>query len=244
MIANNLLTFDTTYPVTGLQTGNGINVDTGSSALIVGNTVTEYQKTGIRINGTGTCATLINNTVTGVGPTSILAQNGIQISRGATAAVENNTVTNNDYTGAGAASAGILLFEEIATAPVCVQFNTTSSNDLGIALASTVSALVQGNNSSNNNDDGIFVDSTSINNVFIQNTALGNGVYDIEDLSVGLLSALTGNIYLCNTCVNDNKDEICSSTSPFPPPEMMTTAAILATFVPPATVTGPITTPE
>jgi hypothetical protein len=46
-----------------------------------------------------------------VGPTTGIAQNGIQVSRGASAQVLANTVSGNQYTGGGAASsAGVLLY--------------------------------------------------------------------------------------------------------------------------------------
>lgn len=206
-----------TGPITTVQAGRGISVDFASAALIQNNVVTNYQKTGIRINGAGTCANVINNTITGVGPTPLLAQNGIQISRGATANVENNTVTGNNYTGADAVATGILLFQEAAAAPVCAQFNTISSNNAGIALSQTIGSLVQGNNSSTNTQFGILVDETNSDNIFVRNTALNNPTFDIEDDSMGTLSAMTANIYLCNICNSDNRDgEICASVSPIP----------------------------
>lgn len=217
VIENNLITNIRDNPLSGLQQGAGINVDMGS-AQIINNIITSYQKTGIRVNGAESCSAVFNNTVTGVGATSVIAQNGIQISRGATAIVQNNTVTGNIFTGpGGVVSTGILLFQEVATAPVCVEFNNMSNNDAGLALASTTGTLVQGNNSSNNTQLGILVDSDSTNNVFIRNTALGNPTFDIEDDSVGQLSAMTGNFWLCNTCNKDNKGgAICSSVSEFP----------------------------
>jgi hypothetical protein len=239
VIDNNVITDIRDNPLSGLQQGTGINVDTGS-ALIVSNTITNYQKTGIRVNGVGSCSTVFGNTVTGVGPTPIIAQNGIQISRGATAIVRNNTVTGNIFTGPGGdISTGILLFQEVATAPVCIEFNSLSNNDAGLVLATTIGALVQGNNSSNNTQLGIFVQSDSVNNVFIRNTALNNPTFDIEDDSVGLLSAMTGNIYLCNTCETDNKNgAICASMSPFPTTEP-TSESILEAFLPGGVLSDP-----
>ena len=217
VIDNNVITDIRDNPLSGLQQGTGINVDIGS-AQISNNTITSYQKTGIRVNGAGSCSTVFGNEVTGVGATNIIAQNGIQISRGATALVRNNTVTGNIYTGPDdVVSTGILLFQEVATAPVCVEFNRLSNNDAGLFLAETIGSLVQGNFSFNNTQFGIVVDADSIDNVFIRNTALGNPTFDIEDDSVGLRSAMTGNIYLCNICFRDNKNgEICASISPFP----------------------------
>jgi len=231
-------------PITGTQTGNGVNVDTGSAAIIIGNTITNYQKTGIRINGAGTCATVANNIVTGVGPTSVLAQNGIQISRGATASVTSNIITNNNYTLNNASSAGILLFQTVAAAPVCIQFNTGSANNIGLALATSVGVLTQGNDFPNNTLDGIFVQADSINNVFIRNSAFGNGVYGIEDQSIGLFSAMTGNIYLCNMCDSDNRGgAICASVSSIADIPI-NTSVLLDLFLAPIPSTTPLPLPE
>lgn len=120
----------------------------------------------------------------------MIAQNGIKISRGATAVVQGNTVSQNIFTLGGTVSTGILLFQSVATAPVCVQFDATTMNDAGIALSDNIGSLIQGNNSSNNTQLGILVESDAIN------TALNNPTFDIADFSTGLFSAFTGNIYV------------------------------------------------
>src|SRR6266849_4026276 len=50
-------------------------------------------------NGPATTATVTNNTVSGLGPVVFIAQNGIQVSRGAVAAVRGNSISDNFYTG-------------------------------------------------------------------------------------------------------------------------------------------------
>lgn len=229
-IDNNTITFDTTNPVNGVQSGTGINVDTGSMAFILNNIVSQYQKTGIRVNGVGTCATLLYNTVTGIGPTSVIAQNGIQISRGASSFLQSNTISGNFYTVPGTISTGILLFQENAASPTTINFNTSTLNNAGIALATTDGSLIQMNNFSGD-QYGILVELDSINNIFIQNTMLNDTIFSIDDTSVGLSSGMTGNQYLCNTCTGDNKDgALCSSTSPFPVPNPPTLAMIEAAY--------------
>jgi parallel beta helix pectate lyase-like protein len=70
----------------------------GGSGTASDDTVLDYQKDGILANGGGASATITGNTVTGIGPTSVIAQNGIQVSRSATASVTGNSVSGNIYT--------------------------------------------------------------------------------------------------------------------------------------------------
>src|SRR5207245_5184569 len=59
-----------------------------------------YQKGGIVVDNTGSSAVITNNVVTGVGRTEIIAQNGVQVSRGAMVPpsnLQNNTITGNFY---------------------------------------------------------------------------------------------------------------------------------------------------
>ncbi|HEX2922511.1 MAG TPA: right-handed parallel beta-helix repeat-containing protein, partial [Chloroflexota bacterium] len=74
-------------PLNGTQHGVAIYYRAfGSGAAtgkISGNTISNYQKGGIVANGAGTKADIRNNTVTGQGPVSYIAQNGIQVGYGA-----------------------------------------------------------------------------------------------------------------------------------------------------------------
>ena len=45
-------------------------------------------------------------------------------------------------------------------------------------------------------------------------TALNNTNIDMTDFSIGLSSAMTGNVYLCNICNSDNRGgAICTSVT-------------------------------
>jgi hypothetical protein len=55
--------------------------------------------------------TVQSNTVTGLGPVNFIAQNGIQVSFGATGLVKSNTVSGNSYTPAGTTACGLLFFD-------------------------------------------------------------------------------------------------------------------------------------
>ena len=91
-------------PFDGTQHGIGIYFTNGGTGMIDGNTVSAYQKGGIVVNGVNTVgaattATVTNNMVSGLGPVVFIAQNGIQVSRGAVAEVRGNTISGNFYTG-------------------------------------------------------------------------------------------------------------------------------------------------
>jgi len=102
---------------TGCQNGLGVLVnDVGASSssnvTIDHVTVTRYNKNGITLRG-NVLATVTNNTVTGAGPlgSGFAAQNGIQISFGASGFVSGNSVSGNDYTPSSTVACGLLLFE-------------------------------------------------------------------------------------------------------------------------------------
>jgi hypothetical protein len=91
----------------GVQTGIGIYYDENSNGAIDNNIVNNYQKGGIVAKGAGVSVSITNNTVTGAGPIKFIAQNGIQVSSGATAtSFSGNTVSGNIYTQNGSAAPG------------------------------------------------------------------------------------------------------------------------------------------
>jgi hypothetical protein len=139
------------YPLNGCQ--GGVGVEAGFSptrqvghVTMAGDTVQSYQKNGITVDGPGSTGTISDVTVSGAGPTSAIAQNGIQISLGATGSVTGSTITGNNYTGTGLAySTGILVFG--GGGSVCgignnsplvrhASFtgNSLINNDVGVAL--------------------------------------------------------------------------------------------------------------
>ncbi len=112
-------------------------------ATITKTTVTGYQKNGITVDGPGSKSNITKSTIEGAGRnttlSNIIAQNGIQISRGATGMVESNYVADNSYTGTapGASSGGILVFGgcgDPLSIRVEVEGNVLSNNDVGIYL--------------------------------------------------------------------------------------------------------------
>jgi hypothetical protein len=121
-----------------------------ASGSISGDTITDYQKGAITANG-HVSATITNNSVTGQGSVSWIAQNGIQVGYGAKATVSGNTVSGNSYTGStGVSSAGILVVGGAGVSTACgpggtigdcpytvgltITKNTLTGNDVGVWL--------------------------------------------------------------------------------------------------------------
>jgi len=83
----------------GCQSGTGIFVQSGNGGVskveIEHCTVHDFQKNGITADEIGTVTIIRRNVVTGVGPTTGAAQNGVQIGFGAVGSILDNVVTNN-----------------------------------------------------------------------------------------------------------------------------------------------------
>ena len=83
----------------GCQSGSAILVQSGGGQTsvvdIAQSSIHDYQKNGITANEVGTDVTIEGNVVTGLGPTTGAAQNGIQIGFGAEGTIRHNTVANH-----------------------------------------------------------------------------------------------------------------------------------------------------
>src|SRR5262245_4157517 len=133
-------------PLDGVQNGLGIYVQASDPHVAIVNTsgvtVSGYQKNGITYNGCG-CAnavdgsaqgTITGNTVTGAGPTPLIAQNGIQVGFGAgPVTISGNHITGDEYTGdpSNGTGAGILLF---STTSNVVQGNIVETSNTGVDM--------------------------------------------------------------------------------------------------------------
>ena len=96
-VTNSTIAHIRNNPLTGVgNTGQAIEIGgtRGSgqvgTATITNDSIMDYQKNGILVHG-GSTATITGNTITGSGPTTVLAQNGIQVDLGATATITGNT---------------------------------------------------------------------------------------------------------------------------------------------------------
>jgi len=124
----------------GCQVGLGIDVESDSSgpAVTISNSsVHNYQKNGITAGGPGTgggpVMTITGNTVTGIGATAAIAQNGIQIGYGSTGKITGNSVTDDIYTGGTVGASGILIY---ASSGVTASNNSVESTQFGIVTVS------------------------------------------------------------------------------------------------------------
>ena len=117
-------------------------VDFSARAAVLGTTVSAYQKNGITADGPGTTLMVAGSAVTGSGPTSHIAQNGVQISRGATGMVRDTAISGNESTVVAptAVSTGVLVYGGCATNGVATPLSTgvhvvrdrLTNNDVGI----------------------------------------------------------------------------------------------------------------
>jgi hypothetical protein len=125
-------------PLNGSQHGVGVlyttidqaGVSTGSAATgtLSGTTITNYQKNGVVVSGPGASVTVQNNTVTGQGRISYIAQNGIQISFGASATVAGNTVSKNFYVPKSFVACGLLFYQAAGVKQTGNLFSENESN--------------------------------------------------------------------------------------------------------------------
>ncbi len=192
--------------VSGCQNGVAILVGrrfegTTGSARIIGNVIENYQKNGPTVDNDGSYAEVAHNRILGVGPTATIAQNGIQVSRGATADIRQNFVSKNIYSPGIDNSTAILLY---ASGAVHTDHNTLTSNDVGVYQSgyefgepfcgSPAGSVTGQNRVRASTFDGIVLSGRFIpspcytvtgvrvaQNKSDQNTGPGIGVYDVSD---------------------------------------------------------------
>jgi len=137
------------FPINGCQGGVGIQVGMAwttpvevGHAVLAKDTITNYQKNGMTVDGAGSSANIAGVTVLGAGPTPELAQNGIQVSNGASAKITQANVSGNKCEdnvpttcGPNAAqAAGVLFFD--AASGSSISKSKINNNDLGVYFSS------------------------------------------------------------------------------------------------------------
>jgi len=207
----------------GCQSGTGIFVQSGSGGVssveINDCTLHDFQKNGITADEKGTLAVIRRNVVTGLGPTSGAAQNGVQIGFGAAGSILDNVVTNNIWAPCATAATCATVATNILVTQsdsVHVSGNTAGISQVNIFMHGNNAAIernetfaasvfdgirVQGNQSAvrhnqvfNGAESGIFISGN--NNVVTDNT--------VNEAAIGILkdTGSSGNIIAGNHFFN------------------------------------------
>jgi hypothetical protein len=134
----------------GCQSGSAILIQSGGGTSVVGvksSSIHDYQKNGITANEVGTQVQIEDNVVTGVGPTTGAAQNGIQIGFGAGGSITKNTVANHIWSPCVSLAScdvtfavDILVFESDG---VSVERNVAGISQRGIDIVANHAHVVQ-----------------------------------------------------------------------------------------------------
>jgi hypothetical protein len=144
------------------QAGYGTTLNPLASVTIENNSVHDYDKNGITVDGDEITATVSGNYVVGIGATPLIAQNGIQISDGAIGKVESNTVTDDVYVNPSSCTAtststcysatGILLYDSggAKTTPLTISSNIVSNAQGGIVAVGDSAGTADYNTVSSN----------------------------------------------------------------------------------------------
>lgn len=195
------------------------------SATIVGNRLDRYQKGGVYVDNVGSKAYVYGNQVLGEAALDTIAQNGIQVSRGASAQIKRNLVLDHAYVTPvnlpEFTATGILVFE---SGSVLVEGNDLQRNQDGIGLYT----VGQGQATVENNrivggvtfdpllgtltlGDGIYAGDDTAGNKIRGNYLRENVEHDCHDDSVGPNNppALVANLWTANDGLTQNRQGLC-----------------------------------
>ena len=218
VITGNHITEIHDTPFSGCQNGIGVLVGrnaqgTVGSAAIVHNLIDRYQKGAVVVDGllSGTAtstAEVAFNEIVGIGATPIIAQNGVQVSRSATADVHHNKISRNNYALPTTVSEGILIFQ--ASAATRVHHNYSFLNDDGVGIFTTEDMEVSYNRVEQNEFDGIYAGADTSGNLITHNKARDNVEHDCHDDTPGVPSL---NFWIKNLGRTENKPGLCKGAT-------------------------------
>jgi parallel beta-helix repeat protein len=209
--------------ITGLTTTSDLNFGiaievgtrrgTGSvgTATIQGNRITSYIGAGVVVDGTGSSATVKGNTVVGRGADNgTVAENGIQISFGATGQIVGNRVSQNSATNQ---SAGLLISQTPGNLNV-IKNNILDLNEVGAWFyqsGGTTShpATVVGNTVTHSDFAGILIDTSD--NMTVQNNSVSTSIVN----GIASLTS-TGGLITNNRTFDNGSDGIYLFSSAAP----------------------------
>ena len=205
----------------GCQVGLGIlaesNDGASKSVSITQNSIHDYQKDGIDIDTPTYGFAFQHNAVTGVGPTPVIGQNGIEIDAAATSSsILGNTVTANSYIcpplPATCYSATDIL--DYGTNNVSVTQNTVLGSNVGIYYFGDNATISSNSVANMTGFDGIYLqDSVADAGSVISKNAVTNSPYAIE------LDGSSSNVKITSNSIveaavgvsNDNASQITTT---------------------------------
>jgi hypothetical protein len=193
----------------GVLVGRAFEAQTGIATLR-NNLIDKYQKGGVVVDGPGSYGDLTQNEISGEGLTNLTAQNGVQVGRDASADVDHNEISKNQFVRVGSfeTAAGILLFE--TSAHVSADHNEVFQNGVGIDVdEGAVGLTIAHNNVYDNIDDGIGGFQDSNNNLIAYNKAFDNTPFDCYDETAGPYPAGTANNWLHDMGFTQNRPGLC-----------------------------------
>ena len=169
----------------GVQHGVGIyayaNEGTARTITLENSNIHDFQKNATAFVGADLTANVIGNTIVGAGVTNVTAQNGIQISGGASGLVQGNTISNISYDGNWSAS-GILVMTDGA---VTVENNTLTNVMTNILLDGIDEVLVQNNDISDGKYGVLYYSRGTGDNAKILNNTFTDMTYGVRSASSG-----------------------------------------------------------
>jgi parallel beta-helix repeat protein len=209
----------------GCQNGIGVLIGRNAEgqqgdATVVHNLIDRYQKGAVVLDGlllgaSVSTAEIAFNEIVGIGETPTIAQNGIQVSRGAVGDVHHNRISLNDYGPEDTVSEGVILFDAGAT--TTVHHNYSFLNDDGVGIHSTDEVVVAHNRAERNDWDGIYAGSTSAENTISYNRMSENAEHDCHDDSVGPYGpGLVANVWINNHGLTQNRLGLCKKATLVP----------------------------
>jgi hypothetical protein len=188
------------------------------TATIRNNLIDLYQKGAIVVDNAGSYAWITQNEIDGdLGVSGTIAQNGIQIGRGASADADHNQVRNNFFccNANFDTAAGILLFE--TAAHVNVGHNDVTHNGVGIDVDEGAVALtIDHNNVTNNQNNGIAAFPDASANTISYNKATNNVPVDCSDTTVGTGTAGTANFWIKDMGLTEDRPGLCKKATVVP----------------------------
>jgi hypothetical protein len=167
-------------PINGCQGGIGVQVGMAwadptvvGHATLSGDSIDQFQKNGITVDGVGSTATITGTTITGAGPTPAIAQNGIQISNGARGQITNTTVSGSE-----------------CDVPVCGPDSLTDTQSTGILFFGAAPGTTVTHSAISDSDIGVYsydlaATAPSTPNATISDDTLTNDRYEAIGLDQG-----------------------------------------------------------